>query len=104
MVKLIERAAEKRAKKIVRVIERLDGCYEAQKMPFGTLYRWRADCVVIECECGERLTLTGSMTICGCGADHEATIREVLAGKRRSEDEALHPWRYATDSEDALPY
>ena len=50
-------------------------------------------CVVVECDCGEKLFLTSSITICSCcEADYAATIRKGLAGKQLKE-EALHPWR-----------
>jgi hypothetical protein len=68
-------------------------------VPFGKVYAWHPGSVVIECDCGERLTLTGSKTVCGCGADHEATIREELSA-RKPGGGGLHPWRYSADRED----
>ena len=84
---------------MVRVVERLSGCYEAQEVPFGVVYRWSPRCLLLECGCGEMLSLTCSTPVCGeCGADHTATVREKLA-EACSEDEAVHPWRYAGDRE-----
>ena len=78
-----------------RVVEHLEGHYEAQEVPFGVVYRWCPECVVIECDCGERLTLTSSMATCGeCSADHGAVVREEMAIGRRLEDKDAHPWRY----------
>ncbi len=87
---------------MAKVIECTEGRYKVQDVKFGRVYRWLSESLVIECECGERSTLTASTTACGeCGADHAATIREELA-TRWSADETLHPWRYAEDREDAL--
>ena len=82
---------------MLTVIERTEGHYEVQVIQFGKVYRWCPERVNIECECGERLTLTAySMATCPrCGADHGATLREELT-VRRLEDQTLHPWRYST--------
>jgi hypothetical protein len=79
---------------LVMVIERLEGRYEIEDMPLGTVYRWSPECVVIECDCGQRLALSGSTTTCGeCGADHAAVVREKLAVRQQEKNEATHPWR-----------
>ena len=85
------------------MIERAEGRYEVQDVEFGRVYRWRPEQVVVECECGERTTLTGSETTCRCGADYTVVFRGESAASL--EDEALHPWRYAGDRESAgIPY
>lgn len=85
-------------------LERIDGHYEVQDVEFGQVYKWCPECVVIECECGERATLTSSMSTCECGVDHTEVIRGELAARRSGDDE-LHPWRYAGDRESAgLPF
>ena len=82
------------------IIEGVAGHYEAEEIPFGIVYRWCPESLRIECECSKVLTLTRSLTTCGeCGADHAPIVREELADNRCSEDEALHPWRYAGDRE-----
>ena len=58
------------------VIRHTQGHYEVQEMEFGRVYKWYPECVVIECDCGERLSLTGSTTVCKCGADYAALVRE----------------------------
>ncbi len=90
---------------MVTMLERTEGHYEVQEVEFGRVYRWCPECVVIQCECGERMALTSSMTTCRrCGVDHAAVAREELAD-RRLREEALHPWRYAREREGAgLPY
>ncbi|MDX6381733.1 MAG: hypothetical protein QOI57_2757 [Rubrobacteraceae bacterium] len=90
---------------MVTVIERTEGRYEVQHVEFGSVYRWCPECVIVECDCGERLTLTSSIATCRCGADHTALVREELVAMGRLGDEALHPWRslhYFADT--GLPY
>ena len=96
---------EYRKSKYAEVIERIEGCYEAQEVPFGVVYRWQPGYVLVECSCGKMLTLACLKATCsGCLADHTVLTREELAGQC-SEDEALHPWHYAGDREGlGLPY
>ena len=85
---------------MTQVIERVKAHYEVQAVEMGTVYRWCPESVVIECGCGERLSLTASMTSCAeCGADHAVALQEALSDQRQG-DEALHPWRYSEDRED----
>lgn len=96
-----------RKTKYAKVIERIEGYYEAQEVPFGMVYKWFSECVVVECGCGARTYLTSSMTTCtGCDMDHAASVEEWLALERpEAADEDLRPWRYARDQEDIwLPY
>ena len=76
----------------MRVIERVRGHYEVQDVEMGKVYRWRPESVMVECECGERPTLTASTTTCPeCGSEHVGIVGEVL--EARPEDEIEHPWR-----------
>ncbi len=85
----------------MQIIDRTEGHYDVREVEFGTVYRWCPDCVLVECDCGERLTLTGSETTCvWCGTDHASIVRGKLAA-RRPKDENAHPWRYAGDREAA---
>jgi len=94
-----ERVGKHRQAKHAKVIEHIEGRYETQEVPFGIVYKWSPKCLVVECGCGERTTLTSSMTTCTwCDTNHAAIVREELAGQF-SKDEALHPWRYAGDRE-----
>ncbi len=47
---------------MVRVIKHTEAHYEVKEVEFGEVYRWRPERLVLECECGERPTLTNSMT------------------------------------------
>jgi hypothetical protein len=60
---------------MVQLVKRIEAHYEAKEVGFGKVYRWRPERRVIECECGERPTLTGSVTTCdGCGTDYTAVF------------------------------
>ncbi len=84
----------------MEVIERTEGRYDTYEVEFGTVYRWCPECVVVECDCGERSTLTASMTICSeCGADHAPTIQQEL-NSRQLREETAHPWRYEAEREE----
>ena len=75
-----------------------EGHYEVREVEFGEIYRWCPESVSVGCDCGERLSLTSSMTTCyRCGVDHTAVVRDELTAKRSEDDEVLHPWRYARD-------
>lgn len=80
---------------MLTAIERTKGHYEVQEVDFGRVYRWCPERDDIECECSERLDVT-AISVGACppyGTNHAATIRAwPTAG--RSEDQALHPWRY----------
>lgn len=84
----------------MKVVERIEGCYETREVPFGRVYVWRPGRVVVECNCGERQAATGPAATCGCGERLAATLREMPPAGRPG-DEALHPWRYAGDHEEA---
>jgi hypothetical protein len=61
------------------VIERVEGHYEVHELSQGKGYTWCPECVVVECECGERLLLTLSEPTCRCGANHISVVRKELA-------------------------
>jgi len=73
------------------VIECIEGHYEVQKTSYGEAYVWCPECVVVECECGEKPVLSASATVCSCGADHAALVHKMLASRKES-DVAAHPW------------
>ena len=81
--------------------EHTEAGYDVQEVEMGQVYTWRPESIVLECGCGERLTLAASATTCGsCGANHEVAASEGLDGERLG-DEAAHPWRYTEDRGDA---
>ena len=68
------------------VIERTEGHYEVYELPYGKDYNWCPECVIVECECGERLSLTATETICECGADHTTLVYKELKSRPPSEE------------------
>jgi Zn finger protein HypA/HybF involved in hydrogenase expression len=78
----------------MEVIECTKGHYDVQEVQFGTVYRWCPERVVVECDCGQRTTLTRLESVCPrCDADHAAIIQQELADDRVG-DETMHPWHY----------
>ncbi len=55
---------------MTRITKRAEAHYESRGVPFGKTYEWHPGYVVLECDCGEELTLTSTTTItrCRCGA------------------------------------
>jgi hypothetical protein len=97
----------------MRIVERIGGYYEAQKVEFGMVYTWRPESLVAECECGKRATykrseiISGSVNACACGEAHTSRIREELAVELldEEEDKTLHPWRdWPTSKNSGLPF
>ena len=77
---------------MAKVIERVEAHYEVQDVEMGKVYRWCPERAVVECTCGEELTLSALKITCGeCGADHAAIVEEVLDA--RPQDKGDHPWR-----------
>jgi hypothetical protein len=60
----------------------------------GKVYRWHPESVVVECECGENLTLMASKHTCEeCRADNRPVVEEVLEAPTEDEqEEVVHPW------------
>ena len=58
-----------------RIIESIEAHYETLEVPFGRIYQWHPEHLIVECDCGEKLTFsaTGTITACRqCGADYDA--------------------------------
>jgi len=91
---------------VAKVIERVEARYEIQDVEMGKVYKWRPESILVECECGERAALTASEATCEeCGAEHKGLVREDYLVGMAQKDQALHPWRYARDREDAgIPF
>ncbi len=96
-----------------RIIHSTGGRYEVQEVAFGTVYKWRADCVELECDCGKRATFTSrviaSCEQCGANyvtfvSDYMALVQDDLAAGQLTRDEDVHPWRYQlTSRKDEIP-
>jgi hypothetical protein len=81
-----------------RIIERIEAHYESREVPFGNTYEWYPGHVTLECDCGDKVTLTSTSTTtrCGCGADHGAVVRDIREGEGRPSDKITHPWHHDT--------
>jgi len=78
---------------VVKILECVGEHYECHDQPIAKVYKWCPATIALQCECGERPTLSSSRTTCaGCGADHTDVFAEVLE-MRMEEDEGEHPWR-----------
>ena len=80
-----------------RIIERGEAHYETHEIEFGKTYKWHPAYSVLECDCGEKVTLTGTSTIttCSrCGADLDAFIHDTQEREGHLPDKLTHPWFY----------
>jgi hypothetical protein len=82
---------------MVQILERVQAHYENREMPFGKVYEWHPATLAIECDCGEKMTLsaTSTTTTCGrCGADLSTFVKEIREREGRLPDNLTHPWFY----------
>jgi len=71
-------------------------------VPFGQIYEWCPECVVVQCACRKRSTrrlvdIIGLVVpACECGKDEMTSIREELVLHLLDEEYETHhhPWRY----------
>jgi hypothetical protein len=88
---------------MTKIIVRVEGHYEVHETPFSRAYDWYPACVVLECDCGEKLALTGSSTgpACRlCGAEHSDVILDIQEREGRLQHETTHPWYYDLQSQE----
>ena len=82
---------------MVQILERVQAHYENREMPFGKVYAWHTASVTLECDCGEKVTLsaTSTTTTCGrCGADLDTFVHDIREREGRLPDKLTHPWFY----------
>jgi hypothetical protein len=80
-----------------KIIERVEAHYEPRELPFGKVYEWHPTSLAIECNCGEKVTLTatGNISTCGrCGADFHSFVHDIQERESRLPDRLTHPWFY----------
>ena len=80
---------------MVKILERVEAHYEHREMPFGKVYAWHPAYVALECDCGEKVTLTATSTTTtcrGCGADLGTFVNEIREREGRLPDKLTHPW------------
>jgi hypothetical protein len=83
------------------IIESIKAHYSTLKVPFSRVYSWHQAQVSLECECGEKITFTGTSTIttCQCGADYGALVHDIHYREERLRNEDVHPWHYDVESQ-----
>ena len=82
---------------MVQILERVEAHYENREMPFGKVYVWNPATFALECDCGEKVTLSVASTTstCGrCGAELGAFVYEIGERQGRLPDMLTHPWFY----------
>ncbi len=82
---------------MVQILERVEAYYENREMPFGKVYEWHPAHVILECDCGEKVTLSATSTTstCGrCGADLGTFVYEITEREGPLPDNLTHPWFY----------
>src|SRR5215217_4967667 len=88
---------------MTKIIVRVEGHYEVHETPFSRAYDWYPACVILECECGEKLTLTGSSTVAACRqcrVNHSSVIQDIQEREGRLlQREATHPWYFDLQSQ-----
>ena len=81
---------------MTRIIEDMEANYETHEVPFGRIYEWHPEHIIVECDCGERFTLTATSTTgtCRCGTDLGAIVRGIQEHEARLPDKSIHPWHH----------
>ncbi len=82
---------------MVKILERVQAHYEAREVPFGKTYGWHPAYVALECDCGEKVTLsaTDTVTTCRrCGAELGTFVHDIEEREGRLPDRLTHPWFY----------
>jgi hypothetical protein len=82
---------------MVQILERVQAQYESREMPFGKVYEWCPAHIALECDCGEKVTLsaTSTTTTCSwCGAELGTFVNEIREREGRLPDNLTHPWFY----------
>jgi hypothetical protein len=80
-----------------KIIERVEAHYESREVPFGKVYEWHNAYVALECDCGEKVTLsaTSTTTTCSrCGTDLGGFFHDIQEREGRLPDNLTHPWFY----------
>jgi hypothetical protein len=82
---------------MAHITESGEGHYEPREVPFGKVYEWHPAYVTLECDCGEKVTLsaTSTITTCGrCGIDLGGFVHDIQEREGRLSDRLTHPWFY----------
>jgi hypothetical protein len=81
----------------------LQGHYEVHETPFARTYKWYPAHITLECDCGEKLTLTGQSTVTTCrrcGTDHGAIAQDIQEREARLRNEVTPLWHHDTQAQE----
>jgi hypothetical protein len=86
---------------MTRIIEDIAPHYETYEVPFGRIYKWHPEHIIVECGCGERFTLgaTSTTLTCRCGTDLGAIVRTIQKHEDWLPDKIIHPWHHDAQSQ-----
>jgi hypothetical protein len=59
---------------MTRIIKCVEAHYEAHEVPFGCTYEWHPAYTALECDCGEKLVLTGMSTKTARNSTYETML------------------------------
>jgi hypothetical protein len=82
---------------VTRIIEDIAAHYETHEFPFGRSYEWHPEHIIVECDCGQKLLITGTSNIptCPqCGVDYGYLVHDIRHREERLRDEDKHPWHH----------
>jgi hypothetical protein len=87
---------------MTRIIENIKAHYETHEVPFGRGYEWHPGHIIVECDCGERFTLSATNTTatCQCGTDLGAIVHDIQEQEARLPDKSIHPWQHDTQEQE----
>jgi hypothetical protein len=82
---------------MVQILQRVQAHYESCEMPFGKVYAWHPASVALECDCGQKVTLSATSptsTCSGCAAELGSFAHAIREREGRLPDKLTHPWFY----------
>jgi hypothetical protein len=85
-----------------QIIESIEAHYETLEVPFGRVYHWHPEHLIVECDCGEKLTFSATSTITACrqcGSDYDALVHGIHYREEHLRDEDVHPWHHDGQSQ-----
>lgn len=89
---------------MAQIIESIGAHYSTLEVPFGRVYSWHPARVRLQCDCGAKITFTGTNAVTSCkkcGAEYGDLVSDIRHREERLRDEDEHPWYYDEQSQAA---
>jgi hypothetical protein len=86
---------------MARIDKAIAAHYETHEVPFGRIYEWHPEYIIVECDCGQKLLITATSNIptCPqCGVDYGSLVHDIRHREERLRDEEIHPWHHDEQS------